>query len=492
MSVIRRVLVYGVSSAASRLAAIVLVPLYVRSLSLEQFGDLELLLSIHALMVLLGGLQSESAVLRDYYEPGLVERPRGHGWNAVLMSTMGCAAACSAMLAAAGLGWLPPSMTSSTVLVPLMGLALPAQLLGVQLVMLRCADSRWRFVFLSFGDLVLGLGLTALFVVVLRMGVQGALLGLLGGKVIVVGLGWPWTFGWPGGQWLGWSVFRRMAAYGIPAVPAVFAGWVQNSGSRVILAASLGLEDVALAGLAIKVSSLFGIVVYSFRLAWEPHAMAGLSNPDGEAARYDRAMAWYIASMFVIAGLAILSAPATILLLTKPAYVAAGPLAALFIAGQFWAGLQSITSIGIHGARRTGMLLPVTAGGAALNTGVLLALAPWLGVYAAGAGFLAGSAFAAVLSARFSNRHYGTAFPGRSLAWTFVTTAVFPVGWILALDRVPAALHAAGPMLAVTAGGLVALVCIGGALVRFGLPVEHIRQGLCALRHTMAGHRGTA
>jgi O-antigen/teichoic acid export membrane protein len=55
---------------ASRLAAVVLVPLYTRTLSITDYGRLELLLALHALVVILSGLQTESSIAREFFEAG--------------------------------------------------------------------------------------------------------------------------------------------------------------------------------------------------------------------------------------------------------------------------------------------------------------------------------------------------------------------------------------------------------------------------------------
>ena len=479
---IRQFIVYGVASTAARLAAIVLVPLYVRTLSIEEFGELELVLSVHALMVILGGLQTESAVMRDFYEPTHDGRHRVNGWNAVILSAVGCSFVCGAVLLASMFGWLPPTVARGEVLIPLMALVLPAQLLGVQLVILRCAGACWRFALLSFGDLVLGLGLTACFVGWFGLGVPGALLGLLVGKVVSVAAAWPLTFGWPSPREWSMPSLRSMAAYGIPAVPAVFAGWVQNAGSRVTLAWTLGLTDVALAGVAIKVSAVYGIAVYSFRLAWEPRAMKHLATAVTSPPQYDRDATWYVAGMFFAAGVAMILAPALTLLLASPAYAVAGSLSAFFIAGQFWAGLLSITSIGIHGSRRSALLLPVTAIGAVVNTIALVALAPFIGPHAAGIGFLMGSVSSAFIAARLSNQFHRTEISHRTLVVGFAATVVFSLVWSLLLNLFPDALVSVRPMLMIGGVGVLLLAGTGAVMIRFGLSQVHLREGMRILR----------
>ncbi len=479
---VRRVLIFGISSAVSRLSAIVLVPMYVRAMSVQEYGDLELLLSISALMVLVGGMQSESAVLRDHSELSSSGRSHAYAWCALLISALGCLATCGIMVAAAALSWLSASVADGRVFWLLLALALPSQVLGVQLTILRCSGSPWAFALLSFGDLVLGLALSVVCVGTLGLGVPGALLGLLGGKVVAVTLAWPWTFGWPAGDWHQRPLLTRMLRYGVPAIPAVVMGWVQTAGIRVALAACLDIRDVAVAGVAIRVAAIYGLAVSSFRMAWEPHAMSRLSGDDVDPSRFGREMSWYVVVMFLLAGASIVVAPGVTLALSTPEYVAAGPLACLFIAGQFWVGLQSIASMGIHGSRRTSLLFPVTSCAAISNVAAIVALAPWIGVYAAGAGFLLGSVVGVCLSAHFSNRLYSTRFDPVLLGWALLATTGFAVGWILFLARFPAARSEPLPMLGSIALGAGSLGVVASVLAWFGLHRSDLRDGLRILR----------
>jgi hypothetical protein len=60
---------------------------------------------------------------------------------------------------------------------------------------------------------------------------------------------------------------------------------------------------------------------------------------------------------------------------------------------------------------------------------LLFALAPVVGVAAAGVGFLAGSLLSAFLARHYSNKHYGTGFLLRTPFWTAVGSMVFAAGW---------------------------------------------------------------
>ncbi len=427
MSFLRQFLIYGIGGAATRLAAIVLVPLYTRTLSVPEYGRLEVLLAIHALLLILAGMQLESSVARDFYEA----RRRGESaelaWSALWFTAVGVAAVALLMAGARMFGVLPGDIAPRTLGLLLL-LTFPAQMFGVQLVMLRFGGRSMTFALASFCDLAISAIFSVWFIVGLHAGIDGALAGMLTGKTVCVAFAWPATFG----KMVRTSVFgkiaKRILAYGFPTIPAVLIGWLQNAGSRLLLAAALTLSDVAIGGIAIKVAAIYSFIVYSFRLAWEPYSIAKLEALDKDPRVYHRTLEWYVATMFLVAGIAILMSPQIVRVLAPPAYAASGRIAVLFLTGQFWVGMTNVLVIGIHGARRTSLLLPVYGYGAALNIIILFAMAPFIGVAAAGLGFLAGSIFSAFVARHYSNKHFNTGFTLRIMVWTTIAS----VGYVAA------------------------------------------------------------
>jgi O-antigen/teichoic acid export membrane protein len=320
MSFLRQFFIYGVAGAASRLAAVVLVPLYTRTLSITAYGELELLLAIHALLMLAAGLQVESAVGRDYFEVRSGSA-RVLSWTALYLTVAGTALMGVALGAAWWGGWLPKLFTGRILLL-LIAMTAAAQLFGVQLVILRFAGRPVFFAVLSFCDLALSALFSAWYIVVLHFGVAGALYGVLSAKLVCVTLAWPRTLGNLAAPGFDRALAARMLRYGVPALPAVLIGWVQNAGSRILLAIALTLSDVAIAAVAIKVAAIYGFVIYSFRLAWEPFSMAKLRTLETDPQVYNRALEWFVATMFLMCGLGALLAPYIVRVLAPASYAA--------------------------------------------------------------------------------------------------------------------------------------------------------------------------
>jgi O-antigen/teichoic acid export membrane protein len=424
MGFLRNFLIYGIAGAASRLAAIVLVPLYTHTLTVSEYGRLEVLLAVHALIVIFAGMQVESAVGRDYFAARDAGQVRQLAWAAIQLTIVGTVLVTLAMLAVSSMGWLPEDLNGRTLLL-LLGLTLPAQLFGIELVLLRFEGRSLYFAIVSFCDLALCALFSVWFIVQMKLGLEGALWGILCGKLTCMGIAWKGSFGSPPRSLANRTLAYRMLTYGVPSIPAVMVGWLQNSGSRLLLVIALTLSDVAIAGIAVKVAALYGFVVYSFRLAWEPLSMAKIAAPERDKEFCNNSLEWYVTVMFVVAGVTGLIGPYIVALIAPPEYATSGTIAIFFVLGQFWVGATNILVIGIHGARLTGRLLPVFASGIIVNVVLLFATAPILGVAAAGVSFLIGSICSAIMAAYMSNKHYNADFSSKLIGWSVLATAVF-------------------------------------------------------------------
>ena len=68
MKLNKDIIIYGVGSVASSLSSFVLLPFYIRKMSVEEFGVLSLTLIVPVFITSFMSLSLEGAVMRFYYE----------------------------------------------------------------------------------------------------------------------------------------------------------------------------------------------------------------------------------------------------------------------------------------------------------------------------------------------------------------------------------------------------------------------------------------
>jgi O-antigen/teichoic acid export membrane protein len=486
MSFFRQLVIYGIAGAASRLAAIVLVPLYTRTLSVAEYGTFEVLLAVYALGILLSGWQSESALARDYHEASAEGWQRELTWSAIGITAAGFAIICALVGMLTALGAVPGSFAAY--LPWLLVLLVPAQLVNLQLILLRFSNRSILFATLSFADLVVSAVATILFIVYGRLGIQGAFAGLLVGKGFVLIAAWGVTFGRFASPLPLRGTPLRMLRYGTPILFPVLLNWAQSSGSRILLALLLTLNDVAILGLALKIAVIFEIAALSFRQAWDPYAFGKLGDPAVAEPLFRRAMALYVLAMAAAAGGLILVAPLVTAVLAPPQYAPAAALTGFFVIGQFWQGAVSILAMGIHGSRRTSRIAYSYSVGAMINIATLVTLSRFAGVAAAGVGALASGIVTALLAARYSERTFHIRFDWRLLILTAIATAGFTT--IVYVSRVSAGMSAAAPLsISTYVAPSIAYVLMMSLLTAVALPRAALLSALQRAAHRVRSLR---
>jgi O-antigen/teichoic acid export membrane protein len=460
MAFARDLLIYGIGGAASRLAAIVLVPLYTRALPVEAYGRLELLLALLALGVLIVGLQGESALARDLHQA------RAEGWDgrlvaaSLVMVAMGTVALAVLALAVLASGTVPGDVAAYFPLVVLA--AVPSQVLALQLVILRFSGAAALFGLIAFLDLASAALFSTGFILIGGMGIEGALLGILAGKLSCMAIAWHFTFRRAPPRRPGRPLQKAMLAYALPTLPAVFLNWLQANGSRLLLAIFLTFTGVAIAGIAIKIAALYAFIAYSFRLAWEPISFQMLATAETRPDDFNVALESYVVIMLLIAGLAMALSPLIVTVLAPAEYAEAAPLAGMFIVGQFWTGAMPILAIGVLGARRTSRLTPIYLAGAATNVGIIVVLAPYLGIEAAALGSLLSGLVGALLAARSSQAHYPVRFSARLLSIAIASSSLLAAAnYLLFAGTAGLPLHSPASLMAIAGMAAVTVVLVG-------------------------------
>jgi O-antigen/teichoic acid export membrane protein len=379
----RHSVIYGFGSLVSRFLAVLLLPIYTRYLSPADYGLIETLIALSAILTVLLAAGVKSAFFRFYFdepeEAGKRRVIRTSFWFTMVMGTVGLAVG---LVLAGPISELLFGTGDHADLVRAAFVGLWAHVNYEQMTSLFRVEQRsTAYLIATLINLGLTVGATVLLVVVLEKGPIGVIVGNFIGTLIVytgllayrreqLGLEWDRP------------LLREMNRFGMPLVPSALFLWALNFSDRFFLVKLAGPREVGLYSIGVRVASAIILLLAAFRTAWP--AFAYSIEDDEEAARTYSFVLTYLVALTSWMALALgVLAPWLVRLLTTEEFYSAervvAPLA--FAAAAF--GAYIVVVIGIGRARRTRSNWVITGAAAALNVILNVALIPEFGMMGA-------------------------------------------------------------------------------------------------------------
>jgi O-antigen/teichoic acid export membrane protein len=464
-------LVYGLGGLVSRIIAVLLLPLYTRYLTPADYGRVETLIALTAVLTIVLRFGITSAFFRWWFDARTpAERRtllRTAFWFTMGASTVGLAAL---VLLADPVSQALFDTTEAADLVVAAGVLLWAQMNYEQLTsVFRVEERPAAFVAASLANVAITIGATVLLVVVLDEGPLGVIVGNFTGTLVVYAalLGYRRE---QLGLELDRGLLREMNRFGLPLVPTALFLWTTNFSDRFFLVKLADAAEVGLYSVGARIASVMVLLLTAFRMAWP--AFAYSIEDDAEA---KRTYAFVLTYLTVIAswtalGLGLLSPWLVDLLAAADFADAANVVAPLAFAAVAFGG-YIVIAIGIGRARRTQFNWVITGAAAVVNVVLNLVLIPPYGMMGAAAATVAAFVVMLVGMAWWSHRIYPVPYQWRRVA----TAALAAVGLV-----VVGKLLDLGPALSVL---LVLAYPLALAAVGFYLPAERRAIGARLLRH---------
>ena len=418
--------IYGLGGLVSRILAVLLLPLYTKYLTPADFGRVETLVALNAILVTLLRAGISTAFFRFYFDSTEPEQRlkvlRTSFWFTMAMSTLGLV-----------LGWIFASAISDFLkidddtLVRAAFIGLWAQMNYEQLTSLfRVEERSVAFVAASIANVLLTIGTTIVLVVGLDEKALGVVVGNFTGTLLV----YLALLGYRREQ-LGLQfdreLLRRMNRFGLPLVPSGLALWALNFSDRFFLARIAGQEDVGRYSLGVRIASAMVLLLVAFRMAWP--AFAYSIQDEREARRTYAFVLTYLlyVSCWLSLALGVL-APWIVKLLARNEefWPGADVVAPLAFAGALW-GAYTVVAIGIGRLRRTQFNWVVTGSAALVSVVLNLLLIPEYGIRGAAAASLTAFTVMFVAMAVYSQRLYPVPYQWRRVCTVILTAAALTV-----------------------------------------------------------------
>jgi O-antigen/teichoic acid export membrane protein len=460
---LRHSAIYGLGSIVARVLAVLLLPLYTRYLSPGDYGLIETLVALSAVLTALVAQGMKSAFFRFYFD----SNEAGRRLVVVQTAFWYVLAAATVVLVlgvalARPVSWLLFGTDGHAGLVAAAFVGLWAAMNYEQMTSLFRVEQRsTAYVAATLANVGVTIVATVLLVVVFDQGPLGVIVGNFTGTLIVYAALLLHSRRALGLQF-DRSLYRAMNRFGLPLVPSALALWLTNFSDRFFLVKLADPQEVGLYSIGVRVASAILLLLTAFRMAWPAFAYSIVD--DREAQRTYSFVLTYVVYVTCWLALALgLLAPWILRLITTRPFYPAEDVVAPLAFGTAAFGAYLVVQIGTGRARRTGSNWLVTGLGAALNMALNLALIPAFGRVGAAVATVAAYTLLFVAMAWRAQRVFPVPYQWRRVA----TLAIAAVG----LTVVGKALDAPLP-LALALAGAYPLVL---ALLGFYLPSERRR-----------------
>ncbi len=434
-------LIYGSGTVVAQVAAVLLLPLYIRALTPSDYGVLAVVGLVTGIITPFLSMGLGNGLIRYYYEYDSPEERRQ------LVRTCMAGAFITSLVVTA-LAWitLEPvvrlAFTSTDYTSYLrIGLATAffASLAVIPRYALRVQQRAGWYVAFTVGQLLLSIGLGIYLVVIRHDGVTGVLMaGLIGSAAaaIVINTLMLLQNGLrPVSASMAWRCFR----FGIYLVPDALAASTIALADRWFIErystrANLGLYNVGYRfGQAVKI-----LAVGPLKQAIGPYALSGLKRPDFRTL-YARILTYSLLGASFLALGVSLQAENLVKLLTVPTYYGAAAVTPLIALAFVLELVNWIVGSGLAFAEKPKLFFVVTSLGAAVNLGANWLLVPTYGMIGAAYATVIAFGFMFVANSIFSQALYPIRYEyGRVARIAVVALGLFAVGRLAAVDNLAA------------------------------------------------------
>ena len=408
--------IYGFGDVAISVVNFLLLPLYVRYLTPEDYGVLALLGAVEVLAKIVFRWGLDGSFMRLYYDAdGQRERQRlASTIFFFLLAVNGILLVASLAAAPATADWRPGGAAHVT---PLQLVLLNTFAMGFTFLpfhVLRMEKKVIQFSALTIARSVATVVLRILFIVGLGMGVLGVVVAdiVVTAAVMVVLVRWfaplirPVFSG---------DVLRDALRFGLPRVPHAAAQQVTAVGDKFLLALFRPTAEIGVYAMAVSFGLTLKLFLSAFEQAWAPFYYANAREPDAQRI-------YSSVTTYVFAALALLTAGLSaaggdlLTAVTGPDYAGGGAIVAWTAVGVLFQGIYLLTSIGLNLTKHTEYYPVATMTAAGANIGLNLLLIPRFGILGAAWANAVGYALQAMIAFRFSQRFYPITYERGRLA----------------------------------------------------------------------------
>lgn len=341
-------LIYGLSGIVTRMIGIFLIPIYTRLFVPEDYGIINLINATFVLLGLLVVCALDNSAHRWFYDSKETEdHKKTFGtwiWFQFILSVI------VAMIVIVISPYLVTTFFKEK------GKAIYFILPAITLVtnILPAVINNWyrvhrrpvATIIFSVSQTIVTIGLSVLFVIVLRWHIAGVFAALAISSAIFSIVALQQMYAWISIKYFNKERLKQMLKYAFPFIPAAIAYWLLNSTDSYFLAYFKDKAEVGLFGIGASIASGIALFTGAFQQAWGPFAFSILNDANAKQV-YANVFLLFGYVMGYLAAMLMLFAPEVLMLITPPEYHDAAWVAGILGYNLVLMGFTYIAGIGI-------------------------------------------------------------------------------------------------------------------------------------------------
>lgn len=394
--------VYMIGQILTRLASVLLLPLYTHMLLPADYGTMAILDLTAAILSTFLASGMVSAITRHHFDDDDTKHQDRVWWTGMTMVGSVATVICLAMyfgrqiLADVTLGetiaqgaWFY-TLTILTLWLTVIGMILDAYLRVI----------KWSgvFVVISMGRLIFNIGVNVWFLVGLGWGVEGLLIGNLLSTLLHTSALAVVFLKTRGGFSISQTIGREMLRFASPLVFAAIAGMLMHEMDRIFLRLWDGLDSVGLYSLAHKIGfAVHTLCLLPFLSIWHV-AMYDIERLPDSKLLFGKVFGWFTSGLGILLLGASLTVHPILPMLTPDTYGRAIDLISVILLGFYVFALSFMFEVPSLLTKRTRLMVPGAIVGVIVNAVANMVLVPIIGGWgAAWAGVLTYAAYSATV-----------------------------------------------------------------------------------------------
>jgi O-antigen/teichoic acid export membrane protein len=363
--------VYVIGNVLQKALVFLMIPLYTRFLTPEDYGITGVALSVGSVLTIILGFGISSSVARHYYDYDDNPEHLRKYITTTFMFLILVAGSLTLVLNFVGGGLWGSIMSGQVPFAPYIQIALwdsfGAIVGQVPLSLYRTQQNARAFMFGQAGNTLLTLILTILFVVVGRLGAKGVLLGSMVASAITAIVLSALLFR----KWLSIDLNLKYVwmslAFGLPLVPHSLSTWIMTSVDRLLLEPRVDLSELGMYTLGYQIGQAMAILVTGINFAWAPYYYRLVKTDPNATGRIKQVSELYLAVIGGVCLVGVLFCPEILHIMAPKQYQMAVQYVPLVLFSYLFNGYYYFASMPLFYFKKIYIIPIATISSAVLN-----------------------------------------------------------------------------------------------------------------------------